>query len=166
MPRFCLSINDEEREYEATRQGDRLYLVNGDGTVDVQVTVLANGRFMLEYSDADGYRHRLQMAGHRTGDQRQLWIDERTLVARRQRRQGTPGTGSDSSLSTSIPAVVSQVLVSPGDEVAAGDKLILLESMKMVIPIQAPAAGRVIKINCAAGDSVPAGLLLVELEAL
>ena len=45
-----------------------------------------------------------------------------------------------------------------------GDKLILLESMKMVIPIQAPHAGRVGRILCAPGDSVPAGVPLLEIE--
>jgi len=49
--------------------------------------------------------------------------------------------------------------------VAAGDKLILLESMKMVIPIQAPRDGRVARVLCAPGDSVPAGVPLVELES-
>ena len=51
-----------------------------------------------------------------------------------------------------------------GDAVAAGDKLILLESMKMVIPIVAPRAGRVARVLCAVGESVPAGLPLVEME--
>jgi biotin carboxyl carrier protein len=67
-------------------------------------------------------------------------------------------------LAASIPAVVSQILVTPGDEVRADDKLILLESMKMVIPIQAPYDGRVRRLNCAVGDSVPAGIPLLELE--
>lgn len=51
-----------------------------------------------------------------------------------------------------------------GDTVEAGDKLILLESMKMVIPIHAPHDGRVAKILCAPGDSVAAGVPLLEIE--
>ena len=72
---------------------------------------------------------------------------------------------ADGSLASAIPAVVSQLLVAPGDVVAAGDKLILLESMKMVIPILAPHAGRVSRVHCAPGDSVPAGVALLEIEA-
>jgi biotin carboxyl carrier protein len=39
-----------------------------------------------------------------------------------------------------------QVLVKPGDSVAADDVLMILESMKMEIPITAPVAGRVAEI--------------------
>jgi len=48
--------------------------------------------------------------------------------------------------------------------VAAGDKLILLESMKMVIPIVSPRDGIVARVLCAPGESVPAGVPLVELD--
>jgi 3-methylcrotonyl-CoA carboxylase alpha subunit len=166
MPRFRLAIFGHEREFEATRQGNRLHLVSDDLAVDVLVTTLGDGRYLLEYTDAEGYPHRVQIAGQRNGDKRQLWVDGRELPVVRQRRQAAAAAGGDASLSATIPAVVSQVLVSAGDEVAAGDKLVLLESMKMVIPIQAPSAGRIVKINCVAGDSVPAGHLLVEFEPL
>lgn len=165
MPRFRLAINGHERDFDATRQGSRLHLAIGESAVDVHVTALDDGRFLLQFTDGDGFTHRVHLAGHRSGDRRQLWIDGRELIATRQRRQAAAGT-ADASLSATIPAVVSQILVSEGDEVAAGDKLVLLESMKMVIPIQAPAAGRVVKLNCAAGDSVPAGHQLVEIEPL
>lgn len=39
-----------------------------------------------------------------------------------------------------------QVLVKPGDSVAADDVLMILESMKMEIPITAPVAGRVAEV--------------------
>jgi 3-methylcrotonyl-CoA carboxylase alpha subunit len=83
------------------------------------------------------------------------------------RPQTRSTTGPDTgSLSASIPAVVAEVLVSVGETVAAGDKLILLESMKMVIPIQAPYDGAVTKINCTAGESVQAGVPLIEIEEI
>ena len=43
----------------------------------------------------------------------------------------------------------------------AGDRLILLESMKMIIPIVAPADGVVQAIHCVAGDSVAPGVPLI-----
>jgi biotin carboxyl carrier protein len=54
-------------------------------------------------------------------------------------------------------------LVKIGDAVAVGDKLILLESMKMVIPIQAPCDSTVTAIHCTPGESVQAGVPLLEL---
>ena len=68
------------------------------------------------------------------------------------------------ALTLTIPAVVADILVSVGDQVADGDKLILLESMKMIIPIQAPYSGTVTALHCAKGDSVQAGIPLIELD--
>ena len=94
---------------------------------------------------------------------RWLNVDGRSFTALRVRRQGSGPETAGGSLTATIPAVVSQILVAPGDIVAAGDKLILLESMKMVIPILAPHAGRVSRIHFATGDSVPAGVALLEI---
>ncbi len=66
-----------------------------------------------------------------------------------------------------LPANVWQVLVKPGDLVKEGDKLIILEAMKMEIPIIAPAAGRVSEMLCLPGKLVSPGqaLCLVEIFA-
>jgi biotin carboxyl carrier protein len=74
------------------------------------------------------------------------------------------GHTADGSLSASIPSVVSQILVAVGDEVVAGDKLILLESMKMIMPIQAPVDGRVTAVHCQPGEAVQPGVQLIEIE--
>jgi biotin carboxyl carrier protein len=120
---------------------------------------------LLEIHRPDGSVRRVRLVGSRNGDKRQLWIDGRVVSAERVRRRGGGRATTDGSLASTIPAVVSQILVEPGDAVEPGDKLILLESMKMVIPIQAPHAGRVGRILCAPGDSVPAGVPLLEIEA-
>jgi len=51
-----------------------------------------------------------------------------------------------------------------GAEVGEDDVLLILESMKMEIPVEAPAAGRVADIRVAEGDSVEEGAILVVLE--
>ncbi len=170
MTHVHLRIGDEEREFDVTRQGDRFHVGNvhvGNGSSSAQVTLLHrdNGRLLLEIRHADGTTRRVRLAGARQGDARRLWIDGRALTATRVRRTATARDDAPGSLAATIPAVVSQILVAPGDLVAAGDKLILLESMKMVIPIQAPYGGRITHIHCAPGDSVPAGLALLEIEA-
>jgi biotin carboxyl carrier protein len=94
-----------------------------------------------------------------------LWVNGRHLTAERVRQRGS-GSSGDSSLAAAIPAIVSEILVNVGDQVQDGDKLILLESMKMVIPIQAPYAGIVTAVNCTVSESVQAGVPLIELEKL
>jgi acetyl-CoA carboxylase biotin carboxyl carrier protein len=56
-----------------------------------------------------------------------------------------------------ITGVVFQVTTKPGDAVAAGDPVIVLESMKMEIPVEAPRAGKVREIKVAEGQTVQEG---------
>ncbi len=56
-----------------------------------------------------------------------------------------------------ITGVVFQVLAKPGDKVGAGDPIIVLESMKMEIPVEAPRAGTVREIRVAEGQTVQEG---------
>ncbi|KAA2213331.1 acetyl/propionyl/methylcrotonyl-CoA carboxylase subunit alpha [Teichococcus oryzae] len=62
-----------------------------------------------------------------------------------------------------IPGKVLEVLVSPGDVVARGAVLLVLEAMKVQMRITAPADGTVSAIHCAAGDLVEDGMELVTL---
>ena len=61
-------------------------------------------------------------------------------------------------------ANVMTVLVSPGDSVAAGDTLILLESMKMEIPVLAEQEGTVLQVRVSPGDVIQEGDILVTLS--
>jgi methylmalonyl-CoA carboxyltransferase small subunit len=58
---------------------------------------------------------------------------------------------------------VFKVLVEEGQEITAGQVLVVLEAMKMETEITAPAAGKVSKILIAVGDPVQGGQPLVEL---
>jgi acetyl-CoA carboxylase biotin carboxyl carrier protein len=50
-----------------------------------------------------------------------------------------------------------------GDAVAAGDPVIILESMKMEVPVEAPVAGTLATLTCAEGDAVEEGAILATL---
>ena len=54
-------------------------------------------------------------------------------------------------------ANVWKVLVKTGDQVAAGDPLVILESMKMEIPVEAPEAGTIKKVEVQEGGVVQEG---------
>ena len=71
--------------------------------------------------------------------------------------------GGPESLTSPMPATVIKVNVGDGAQVRRGDVLVLLEAMKMELPVRAPADGRVTAVHCRAGDLVPAGAALVEI---
>jgi biotin carboxyl carrier protein len=61
-------------------------------------------------------------------------------------------------------ANVWQVVASEGDSVADGDTLVILESMKMEIPVIAESAGTLTKLAVAEGDVVQEGDLIAIIE--
>jgi biotin carboxyl carrier protein len=63
-----------------------------------------------------------------------------------------------------ITGVVFQITSSAGDAVAEGDPVIVLESMKMEIPVEAPRAGRVREITVQEGQTVQEGDTVAVLE--
>jgi acetyl-CoA carboxylase biotin carboxyl carrier protein len=57
-----------------------------------------------------------------------------------------------------------KVVVKEGQQVGADETLMILESMKMEIPVNAPKAGRVTKIHVKEGESVQEGQLLADVD--
>lgn len=64
-----------------------------------------------------------------------------------------------------ITGTVWKVAVAVGDEIEEGDTLVVLESMKMEMPVEAEDPGRVAEIRCAEGQPVSEGDTLVVLDA-
>ena len=63
-----------------------------------------------------------------------------------------------------ITGVVFQVVAGAGTRVAAGDPIVVLESMKMEIPVEAPRAGAVKEIKVQEGQTVQEGDVVAVLE--
>jgi urea carboxylase len=68
------------------------------------------------------------------------------------------------AVSAPMTASVFQIAVEPGQHVAAGQKMIVLDAMKMELTIGAPAAGVIEKILCQSGQMVSAGQQLAILR--
>jgi biotin carboxyl carrier protein len=64
-----------------------------------------------------------------------------------------------------MPGTVIRVEVQAGDEIRARQPLVVLEAMKMEIPVASPFDGTVTDVHVSAGDRVAGGALLVGLES-
>ncbi len=69
------------------------------------------------------------------------------------------------TITAPMPGNILQIMVKPGDMVAEGDVLLLLEAMKMENEVCAPKAGKVSAVFVAEGQTVAADAPLMELEA-
>jgi acetyl-CoA carboxylase biotin carboxyl carrier protein len=63
-----------------------------------------------------------------------------------------------------ITGTVWKIECQVGDDVEEGDTVVILESMKMEMPVEAEDDGKVAEIKCAEGQSVSEGEVLVVLE--
>ena len=61
-------------------------------------------------------------------------------------------------------ANVWKVLVQPGQDVGAGETLVILESMKMEIPVEAPVAGTISAVHVEEGGVVQEGDVIATIE--
>lgn len=74
------------------------------------------------------------------------------------------GSAGGTEIAASVPGKVFNIPVKVGDAVKAGDTIIILESMKMEIPVVAPEDGTVASIEVATGASVNTGDLLATMN--
>ena len=63
-----------------------------------------------------------------------------------------------------IPGTIDEIYVREGDKVKKGDKMLMLEAMKMLNTIEVPADGKIRKINIKTGDRIPKGFVMIEFE--
>ena len=82
-----------------------------------------------------------------------------------QAARGHGTAAGESAVTAPMPGTVIRVEVEPGAAVAAREALVVLEAMKMEIPVHSPFAGTVTAVHVQAGEQVAGGALLVELEA-
>jgi methylmalonyl-CoA carboxyltransferase 1.3S subunit len=80
-------------------------------------------------------------------------------------RAAAPETADEAKVCRSpVTGTVVKLVAQAGQEIKAGDVLMVLEAMKMGTNITAPVGGKVAAIRANAGDAVQAGHVLVEFE--
>jgi 3-methylcrotonyl-CoA carboxylase alpha subunit len=84
-------------------------------------------------------------------------------AARRARARHVHADGPP-TLVAPMPATVVRVAATPGSPVQKGAVVLILEAMKMELPLRAPHDGLVKAVHCREGDLVQPGVVLVEME--
>ncbi|MET0227080.1 MAG: biotin carboxylase N-terminal domain-containing protein, partial [Actinomycetes bacterium] len=148
-----LQARGSSYKLDVHRLGPHRYRVARDGG-HVEATVERTGRFERRLScQGRTYRILSVVDGHSQ-------LIEVDGVAHR--------IGRDTGwiVRAAAPAVVVDVLVKPGDEVAVGDRLAVLEAMKMELSVVAPVDGLVVQVLVGANVQVEAAAPLVQIRPL
>ena len=74
------------------------------------------------------------------------------------------GAAGSAEVTASVPGKVFKIEANTGATVKAGDPIVILEAMKMEIPVVAPEDGTVASINVAVGDAVESGDVLATMN--
>jgi len=128
-----------------------------------KVVRIADGAYRVE---TNGQSHLVYVAGppaHRwafwNGRVYRGSQDETAPAARTRTRHD-----AHQELTAPMPATVLKVLVTAGSQVKKGETLVILEAMKMELPLRAPADATVTAVGCREGELVQPETVLVELE--
>ena len=125
------------------------------------VRPLGNGRYLVEHES------RTQLA-YAIASGRETWVflDGHAYLLRADdaARTGASVTSDADALSAPMPATVVRIEVSPEQAVTRDTLLVMLEAMKMELPIRAPRDGRVTAIHCRVGEIVQPGVPLLEIS--
>jgi biotin carboxyl carrier protein len=126
------------------------------------VTAIGDGWYLV----SDGVRQ-WQVAIAAAADGTWVFVDGQSVRLDPEPAAGGRPRGrsrGDAGVMSPMPATVVAVHASAGQAVNEGDTLVLLEAMKMELPIRAPRAGVVKSVNCAPGELVQPGVNLIEFE--
>jgi 3-methylcrotonyl-CoA carboxylase alpha subunit len=153
-----LRVNDDDREWIAELGTSGVTLSGVEGTFAVSDE--GDGHFQLVGLSTQVTA--VAIAG--AGDAVWISIDGHVFELRVRPDAGAVASSRDhDALSPPMSATVVRIMVRPGAEVQPGDTLLVLEAMKMELPIRAPRAGVVRAIHCQEGDLVQPGTVLIEL---
>ncbi|MBM4186567.1 MAG: biotin/lipoyl-binding protein [Gemmatimonadetes bacterium] len=161
--RYLVTIAD--RSFDIEVDGERVVvggvehtatLLDGTGT-PVRNLLLDGSSWIVPMEPAGRGRWTVMRRGERFDVE---VIDERTRHIRSLVGEGK-GTAGPATLKAPMPGLVVRVLVAPGQTVAAGQPLLVLEAMKMENELKAPGQGVIAQVLVQPGQATEKGAPLV-----
>jgi len=135
------AVHIDNATFSVTPAGPGIFVVD-DGSRRWRVAVADDGEAI--WASADGHVAVIEIDTGATGRPRKK-------------------TAAGDAMMAPMPATVVKVLVKAGQSVRDGETLLVLEAMKMELPIRAPRDGVVNAVHCEPGELVQPGVALVDM---
>jgi len=141
-----------KKEYKYTINGNKYEVAIGD-IAENQVTVTVNGE-----------EYKVEMEPEPVEEKKVVVRKPATAESTSESSEGTAAVNTNNAVKAPLPGVITSIEVAVGDEVKAGDTLLVLEAMKMANNIEAEKDGKVTAICVKPGQSVMEDDALVVVE--
>lgn len=135
-------------DYTVEKQGEDGFIIHIDGD-SYQVYDVDIDEHNVSFT-VDGDRH-----SYSVKDEQALLLEKMGFKSGNKKSEG--------QLKAPMPGKILGIRKQEGDEVAAGEPVIILEAMKMENELKAPVSGSVVKLHVALGDSVDKNTVLIEI---
>ncbi len=152
-----------EFEVELERAGAVIEARIDDASATLATHPLGDGAILIEWGG-----QRLRAFAARIGEGIAVSVGPHSFMFRlpQAARRGARHSLATPLLTAPMPGKVLKIMVSQGDQVEAGQPLIIIEAMKMETTLAAEGPARVKTIPVAPGQMVDAGAVLMELSPL
>ena len=173
MPRYTVTVHGREYDIELEYRSDHIEAVVNGRMRKIEAHLLRDTRWLMLIDNhsfeadvrSDSAR---TVSGERTvftrGLDIPLVIEDHALAQMRKAAGLGAAVQAETRFRAPMPGLVVQIRVVPGQEVNAGDPLVVIEAMKMENVLKAKAPGKIKTISAQIGQSVDKGNILVEFE--
>ncbi len=168
---FEIEVNGRMRSVAVERSHPGRYRVSIDGAVhDVDAARVDEHGLSLLLDGAAGTSREVYVVPGGSGGHVLVSLEGRTVPVVVNGRRTRRGAGAAASLEgeqrivAPMPGRVVRILAAEGDDVSAGQAVVVIEAMKMENELRAPRAGRIREVTVTQGSSVEGGRVLVVME--
>jgi 3-methylcrotonyl-CoA carboxylase alpha subunit len=159
---LCFTYRNERIELHARGSGGNYEWLDAGVGTSIRGASFVAGRLVAE---VDGQQHRMRARADQRSvtahdGERRIRLDR--VPAFRFEDAGRQGQGD--RLTAPMPGRIVLVKAKPGQDVAEGEELLVMEAMKMELSLKSPRAGRIAGVQASAGEFVDADAVLVQLE--
>ena len=167
---YVAIVAGEERQIEITEVAPERYQLLVDGRrieVDAQEVsdstlslIVGEQAYNIEFESAGDRSHNLLVRGHVV----QVEVLDLRRMRLRRAQEAAAGPDGPVSITAPMPGKVVAVLVTEGQQVEAGQGVVVVEAMKMENELRAPRAGTIRNLKAEVGAAVDSGAALCSIE--
>jgi biotin carboxyl carrier protein len=156
---FEVLVNEKKHDVLLEEAHNLDIVENGDGTFHV---LMQNKKFDIEIVNYDKFTKTFDLLINNNVYKTSISDKYDQLIQKLGLNK--VATAKVNEIKAQMPGMVLEVNVKVGDSIVKGDKILILEAMKMENVIKSPGDGTVKKVNIQKGSAVEKGQILIELD--